>query len=55
MLMALALEKVYMQKVAQMPQKEVELLPQAAKAKSKHSSVAGNEPFISPARYDDAQ
>lgn len=37
-LMALALEKIYLQKVAQMPQREVEILPHAAKAKGKKSS-----------------
>ncbi|XP_030598256.1 bromodomain-containing protein 3-like isoform X2 [Archocentrus centrarchus] len=38
-LMALALEKIYLQKVAQMPQREVEILPHAAKAKGKKSST----------------
>ncbi|XP_061657116.1 bromodomain-containing protein 2-like [Syngnathoides biaculeatus] len=36
-LMALALEKIYLQKVAQMPQKEVELLAHATKGKNKGS------------------
>ncbi|XP_061888172.1 bromodomain-containing protein 2-like isoform X2 [Entelurus aequoreus] len=35
-LMALAVEKIYLQKVAQMPQKEVELVPNAAKGKRKN-------------------
>ncbi|XP_077353026.1 bromodomain-containing protein 3-like [Festucalex cinctus] len=37
-LMALSLEKIYLQKVAHMPQNEVELLPHAAKGKSKKKS-----------------
>lgn len=41
--MALALEKVFLQKVAQMPQGEVEVLPHAAKGKGKKSSTPGNE------------
>uniref|UniRef100_A0A3Q1H388 Bromodomain containing 3 n=1 Tax=Anabas testudineus TaxID=64144 RepID=A0A3Q1H388_ANATE len=42
-LMALALEKIFLQKVAQMPQREVELLPHAAKGKGKKGSTPGNE------------
>lgn len=42
-LMALALEKIFLQKVAQMPQQEVELLPQTAKGKGKKTSISGNE------------
>ncbi|XP_069561194.1 bromodomain-containing protein 3-like [Brachyistius frenatus] len=38
-LMALALEKVFLQKVAQMVQKEVEILPLAAKKRGKKSST----------------
>uniref|UniRef100_I3K5P5 Bromodomain containing 3 n=1 Tax=Oreochromis niloticus TaxID=8128 RepID=I3K5P5_ORENI len=41
-LMALALEKIYLQKVAQMPQSEVEIVPHAAKGKGKKSSTPGN-------------
>lgn len=41
-LMALALEKIYLQKVAQMPQNEVEIVPHAAKGKGKKSSTPGN-------------
>ncbi|XP_055369443.1 bromodomain-containing protein 3-like isoform X2 [Betta splendens] len=40
-LMALALEKVFLQKVAQMPPTEVELLPQAAKGKRQKCEQAG--------------
>ncbi|XP_061733063.1 bromodomain-containing protein 2-like isoform X1 [Nerophis ophidion] len=50
-LMALAVEKVYLQKVAQMPQKEVELLPNAAKGKRK-SRISDTTPdvksFVTP-------
>ncbi|XP_061554300.1 bromodomain-containing protein 3-like isoform X2 [Phycodurus eques] len=42
-LMALALEKIYLQKVAQMPQKEVELLPHAAKGKTKKKGSGRQE------------
>ncbi|KAM9841887.1 bromodomain-containing protein 3-like isoform 2-T5 [Aulostomus maculatus] len=42
-LMALALEKIYLQKVAQMPQNEVEILPQAARGKGKKSTNAGGQ------------
>ncbi|XP_044189308.1 bromodomain-containing protein 3-like isoform X2 [Thunnus albacares] len=42
-LMALALEKIFLQKVAQMPQSEVELLPHAAKGKGKKSSISGGQ------------
>lgn len=42
-LMALALEKTFLQKVAQLPQKEVEVFPHAAKGKAKKISAAGNE------------
>lgn len=41
--MALALEKIFLQKVAQMPQKEVEVFPHAAKGKGKKSITPGNE------------
>ncbi|XP_031711704.1 bromodomain-containing protein 3-like isoform X1 [Anarrhichthys ocellatus] len=42
-LMALAVEKVFLQKVAQMQPREVELLPHAAKGKGKKSSTPGTE------------
>lgn len=42
--MALALEKIFLQKVSQMPQEEVEVSPHAAKVKGKKSSTTGNEP-----------
>ncbi|KAM9793875.1 bromodomain-containing protein 2-like [Syngnathus typhle] len=42
-LMALSLEKIYLQKVAQMPQKEVELVSHPAKGKSKKKSSGGLE------------
>ncbi|XP_073334290.1 bromodomain-containing protein 3-like isoform X2 [Pagrus major] len=42
-LMALALEKVFLQKVAQMAREEVEVLPQAAKGKGKKSSSPGGQ------------
>nr|XP_046231648.1 bromodomain-containing protein 3-like isoform X2 [Scatophagus argus] len=42
-LMALALEKIFLQKVAQMPQKEVEVFPNAGKGKSKKSSTSGGQ------------
>ncbi|XP_076615026.1 bromodomain-containing protein 3-like isoform X2 [Chaetodon auriga] len=42
-LMALALEKIFLQKVAQMPQKEVEVFPHAAKGKGKKSSTPGGQ------------
>ncbi|XP_040915097.1 bromodomain-containing protein 3-like isoform X2 [Toxotes jaculatrix] len=38
-LMALALEKIFLQKVSQMPQGEVEILPHAAKGKGKKNST----------------
>ena len=41
-LMALALEKVFLQKVAQMAREEVEVIPQIAKGKGKKSSSPGN-------------
>lgn len=40
--MALALEKIFLQKVAQMPQVEVEILLQAAKGKGKKSTPGKN-------------
>ncbi|XP_059214483.1 bromodomain-containing protein 3-like isoform X2 [Centropristis striata] len=40
-LMALAMEKVFLQKVAAMPQKEEEIFPHAAKGKSRKSSSPG--------------
>ncbi|XP_062291249.1 bromodomain-containing protein 3-like isoform X2 [Scomber scombrus] len=42
-LMALALEKIFLQKVAQMPQEEVELLPQTAKGKGKKTSISDGQ------------
>ncbi|KAF3848839.1 hypothetical protein F7725_015336 [Dissostichus mawsoni] len=42
-LMALAVEKVFLQKVSQMPQGEVEISPQVAKGKGKKSSTPGGE------------
>ncbi|XP_045923238.1 bromodomain-containing protein 3-like isoform X2 [Micropterus dolomieu] len=42
-LMALALEKVFLQKVAQMPQSEVEIFLPAAKGKGKKSSIPGGQ------------
>uniref|UniRef100_A0A8C2XII0 Bromo domain-containing protein n=1 Tax=Cyclopterus lumpus TaxID=8103 RepID=A0A8C2XII0_CYCLU len=50
-LMALAVEKVFLQKVSQMPQREVESFPHAAKGKGKKSSTPGkdrtrHEPFF---------
>ncbi|XP_053195353.1 bromodomain-containing protein 3a [Scomber japonicus] len=42
-LMALALEKIFLQKVAQMPQQEVELVPQTAKGKGKKTSISGGQ------------
>lgn len=41
--MALTLEKIFLQKVSQMPQEEVEVLPQAAKGKSKKSNTSGGK------------
>lgn len=41
-LMALALEKVFLQKVAQMAREEVEVIPQTAKGKGKKSNSPGN-------------
>lgn len=42
-LMALTLEKIFLQKVGQMPQEEVEVLPHAAKGKSKKSNASGGK------------
>ncbi|XP_029300505.1 bromodomain-containing protein 3a isoform X2 [Cottoperca gobio] len=42
-LMALAVEKVFLQKVSQMPQGEVEIVPQAAKGKGKKSNTPGGQ------------
>uniref|UniRef100_A0A8C2XIT7 Bromodomain containing 3 n=1 Tax=Cyclopterus lumpus TaxID=8103 RepID=A0A8C2XIT7_CYCLU len=42
-LMALAVEKVFLQKVSQMPQREVESFPHAAKGKGKKSSTPGKD------------
>lgn len=39
-LMAQALEKIFLQKVAQMPQEEVELLPPAPKGKGRRPAAA---------------
>uniref|UniRef100_A0A3B4VA16 Bromo domain-containing protein n=1 Tax=Seriola dumerili TaxID=41447 RepID=A0A3B4VA16_SERDU len=47
-LMALALEKIFLQKVSQMPQREVEVLPHAAKVRGKKSSTPGNQLLLSP-------
>uniref|UniRef100_A0A4W5KED4 Bromodomain containing 3b n=1 Tax=Hucho hucho TaxID=62062 RepID=A0A4W5KED4_9TELE len=49
-LMAQALEKIFLQKVAQMPQEEVELLPPAPKVKAAHKPVGPikNETTDSP-------
>lgn len=41
--MALTLEKIFLQKVGQMPQEEVEVLPHAAKGKSKKSNTSGGK------------
>ncbi|XP_078127828.1 bromodomain-containing protein 3-like isoform X3 [Sander vitreus] len=41
-LMALAVEKIFLQKVAQMPQGEVEISPHAAKGKGRKSSIPGS-------------
>ncbi|XP_031133380.1 bromodomain-containing protein 3-like isoform X2 [Sander lucioperca] len=41
-LMALAVEKIFLQKVAQMPQREVEISPHAAKGKGRRSSTPGS-------------
>uniref|UniRef100_G3Q2C3 Bromodomain containing 3 n=1 Tax=Gasterosteus aculeatus aculeatus TaxID=481459 RepID=G3Q2C3_GASAC len=41
-LMALAVEKVFLQKVAQMPQMEVEIIPHAPKRKGRKNSTPGN-------------
>uniref|UniRef100_A0A8C6P3G2 Bromo domain-containing protein n=1 Tax=Nothobranchius furzeri TaxID=105023 RepID=A0A8C6P3G2_NOTFU len=40
-LMALALEKIFLQRVAQMPPKEKEVCPHAAKGRGRKSSTAG--------------
>uniref|UniRef100_A0A8C2XHH6 Bromodomain containing 3 n=1 Tax=Cyclopterus lumpus TaxID=8103 RepID=A0A8C2XHH6_CYCLU len=45
-LMALAVEKVFLQKVSQMPQREVESFPHAAKGKGKKSSTPGKDRFV---------
>lgn len=42
-LMALTLEKIFLQKVGQMPQEEVEVLPHAAKGKGKKSNNSGGK------------
>ncbi|XP_049909115.1 bromodomain-containing protein 3a isoform X1 [Epinephelus moara] len=42
-LMALALEKVFLQKVAQMPQREKEVLPHAAKGRGKKGGAPGGQ------------
>ncbi|XP_030006646.1 bromodomain-containing protein 3-like isoform X2 [Sphaeramia orbicularis] len=42
-LMALALEKIFLKKVAQMPEGEVELLPHGSKVKVKKSSIPGRQ------------
>uniref|UniRef100_A0A665V2M8 Bromodomain containing 3 n=1 Tax=Echeneis naucrates TaxID=173247 RepID=A0A665V2M8_ECHNA len=45
-LMALALEKIFLQKVSQMPQEEVEILLHAGKVKGKKTTALGNEPLF---------
>ncbi|XP_062268552.1 bromodomain-containing protein 3-like isoform X2 [Platichthys flesus] len=47
-LMALAVEKTFLQKVAQMPQAELEISPYAAKGKSKKGSTPGGEDGSTP-------
>lgn len=42
-LMALTLEKIFLQKVAQMPQEEEEVLPYVAKGKGKKSNTSGRQ------------
>lgn len=42
-LMALTLEKIFLQKVAQMPQEEVEVLPYVAKGKGKKGNASGRK------------
>lgn len=42
-LMALTLEKIFLQKVSQMPQEEAEVPPHVAKGKSKKSNTSGGE------------
>ncbi|XP_037115607.1 LOW QUALITY PROTEIN: bromodomain-containing protein 3-like [Syngnathus acus] len=46
-LMAQALEKIFLQKVAQMPQEEVALLPPAPKGKNKSKQVPGAAALVS--------
>lgn len=46
-LMAQALEKIFLQKVAQMPQEEVELLPPVPKGKGRKPSVGTQSAGIS--------
>ncbi|XP_017280975.1 bromodomain-containing protein 3 [Kryptolebias marmoratus] len=61
-LMALALEKIFLQKVAQMPQKEEESFPHAGKRKRRRSSTAekkkrreSEEQTINPTKKDNEE
>lgn len=47
-LMAQALEKIFLQKVAQMPQEEVELLPPVPKGKGRKPSAGTQSAGINP-------
>lgn len=49
-LMAQALEKIFLQKVAQMPQEEVELLPPVPKGKGRKPSAGTQSAGINPIR-----
>lgn len=49
-LMAQALEKIFLQKVAQMPQEEVELLPPVPKGKGRKPSAGSQSTGTDPAR-----
>ncbi|XP_057674044.1 bromodomain-containing protein 3-like isoform X2 [Corythoichthys intestinalis] len=53
-LMALALEKIYLQKVAQIPQKEVELLPHTAKGKGTKKR-SGEQEIVTTSLLDTSQ
>lgn len=48
-LMAQALEKIFLQKVAQMPQEEVELLPPVPKGKGRKPSAGSQSTGTDPA------
>ncbi|TDH01868.1 hypothetical protein EPR50_G00167140 [Perca flavescens] len=54
-LMALAVEKIFLQKVAQMPQGEVEISPHAAKGKGRKSSTPGSVTTCSSATTPSSQ